>query len=162
MNEAAKAELDSLPDLSVRQRETFLFIAKTVQQTQRSPTVREICDATGLKTTNCSLHVKPLIRKGYLVKVRGRSSRNLRLTAIGQSWLEAHPTATARGFLRETREKPQMRRSWRIVSDPEILSGTPVFSGTRVPVKSLIELIEAGDPLETWMLDYPHVREEAP
>ena len=35
-----------------------------------------------------------------------------------------------------------------IVRDPEILSGIPVFKGTRVPVKNLVDYLEAGDSLE--------------
>ena len=35
-----------------------------------------------------------------------------------------------------------------IHSDPEIMGGTPVFVGTRVPVKTLFDYLAAGDPLE--------------
>ena len=35
-----------------------------------------------------------------------------------------------------------------VVSDPEILGGTPCFRGTRVPVDSLIDYLEAGDSLD--------------
>lgn len=45
-------------------------------------------------------------------------------------------------------------------SDPEILSGTPVFIGTRVPVQSLIDHLRAGDPLEVFLEDFPSVRRE--
>ena len=34
-----------------------------------------------------------------------------------------------------------------IHSDPDILGGTPVFVGTRVPIKTLLDYLEAGDPL---------------
>ena len=34
-----------------------------------------------------------------------------------------------------------------IRSDPEILGGTPVFAGTRVPVRNLLDYLEAGEPL---------------
>ena len=44
-----------------------------------------------------------------------------------------------------------------IVSNPEILGGTPVFSGTRVPVRILMEYLEAGDRLDEFLLDYPTV-----
>lgn len=44
-----------------------------------------------------------------------------------------------------------------IESDPEILGGAPVFSGTRVPVRILIEHLEAGDRLEDFLDDYPTV-----
>ena len=41
--------------------------------------------------------------------------------------------------------------------DPEIHSGTPVFAGTRVPVKTLFDHLEAGDPLEVFLDDFPSV-----
>jgi uncharacterized protein (DUF433 family) len=44
--------------------------------------------------------------------------------------------------------------------DPEILSGTPVFAGTRVPVKTLFDHLEAGDPIEVFLDDFPSVSRE--
>jgi uncharacterized protein (DUF433 family) len=44
-----------------------------------------------------------------------------------------------------------------IVSDPDLLGGTPVFAGTRVPVRVLFEHIEAGDPLDVFLRDFPTV-----
>lgn len=44
-----------------------------------------------------------------------------------------------------------------ITRDPEILGGTPVFAGTRVPIRVLIESIEAGDTLDTFLENYPSV-----
>ncbi|MEE8074749.1 MAG: DUF433 domain-containing protein [Candidatus Binatia bacterium] len=43
---------------------------------------------------------------------------------------------------------------------PDILSGTPVFAGTRVPVKTLIDYLEAGDRLEDFLQDFPTVTRE--
>ena len=40
---------------------------------------------------------------------------------------------------------------------PEIHSGTPVFRGTRVPIKTLFDHLEAGDPLEVFLDDFPSV-----
>jgi uncharacterized protein (DUF433 family) len=45
-------------------------------------------------------------------------------------------------------------------SDPEILGGTPVFVGTRVPVKSLFEHLEAGDALDVFLESLPSVSRE--
>ena len=47
-----------------------------------------------------------------------------------------------------------------IAVDPEIHSGTPVFAGTRVPVKVLFDQIEAGDSLEVFLDDFPSVSRE--
>ena len=41
--------------------------------------------------------------------------------------------------------------------NPDILGGTPVFSGTRVPVRILMEHLEAGDRLDDFLEDYPTV-----
>jgi uncharacterized protein (DUF433 family) len=42
-------------------------------------------------------------------------------------------------------------------SDPDILGGTPVFIGTRVPVRTLLEYLEAGDSLDEFLEDFPSV-----
>ena len=47
-----------------------------------------------------------------------------------------------------------------ITIDPNIHSGTPVFSGTRVPVKTLFDHLEAGDSLEVFLNDFPSVSRE--
>ena len=44
--------------------------------------------------------------------------------------------------------------------DPDIPGGTPVFSGTRVPVRILMEHLEAGDRLDDFLDDYPTVTGE--
>ena len=51
-----------------------------------------------------------------------------------------------------------MKRSHIIVIDPEILGGTPVFAGTRVPVKTLIDYLRAGHSLERFLEGFPTVR----
>lgn len=45
-------------------------------------------------------------------------------------------------------------------SDPDILGGTPVFVGTRVPVRTLLDYLEAGDPLDDFLEDFPSVTRE--
>lgn len=47
-----------------------------------------------------------------------------------------------------------------IVVDPEILGGIPVFAGTRVPVKSLFDYLEAGDSLSDFFEAFPDVSRE--
>ncbi|HEX7153076.1 MAG TPA: DUF433 domain-containing protein [Thermoanaerobaculia bacterium] len=42
-------------------------------------------------------------------------------------------------------------------ADPEIMGGTPVFVGTRVPVQSLLDYLEAGDSLEVFLEAFPTV-----
>ena len=45
-------------------------------------------------------------------------------------------------------------------SDPNIVSGTPVFVGTRVPVDTLIDHLAAGDSLDVFLDDFPSVTRE--
>ncbi len=45
-------------------------------------------------------------------------------------------------------------------SDPDILGGTPVFVGTRVPIKTLLDYLAAGDPLDEFLDHFPSVRRE--
>ncbi len=47
-----------------------------------------------------------------------------------------------------------------IVQDPEILGGEPVFKGTRVPVKSLFDHLEAGDSIQDFLDGFPSVKRE--
>lgn len=43
---------------------------------------------------------------------------------------------------------------------PEILSGTPVFVGTRVPVQALLDYLEEGDTLDAFLDSFPSVTRE--
>lgn len=45
-------------------------------------------------------------------------------------------------------------------SDPEILGGTPVFVGTRVPVQSLFDYLEGGETLDEFLRQFPSVKRE--
>jgi len=53
-----------------------------------------------------------------------------------------------------------MKQSSIVHSDPNILGGTPVFVGTRVPVQALIDYLEGGHTLEEFLSDFPTVRRE--
>jgi len=53
-----------------------------------------------------------------------------------------------------------MRRDQILTRDRDILGGTPVFTGTRVPVDTLIVHLKAGDSLETFLADFPSVSRE--
>ncbi len=48
-----------------------------------------------------------------------------------------------------------------IVKDPEILGGTPVFRGTRVPFQALLDYLEGGQTLGEFLDDFPTVTREA-
>ena len=55
---------------------------------------------------------------------------------------------------------PAPRRELVVHRDPEILGGTPVFVGTRVPARILFEYLEAGDSLEVFLEQFPSVTRE--
>ncbi len=68
------------------------------------------------------------------------------------------PTA---GRILDTQATPFMPNASSVVhSDPDILGGTPVFVGTRVPVKSLYDYLEAGDSLDEFLESFPSVSRE--
>ncbi|MGB9104151.1 MAG: DUF433 domain-containing protein [Terriglobales bacterium] len=47
-----------------------------------------------------------------------------------------------------------------VTISPEILGGTPVFAGTRVPVQNLLDCLKAGDSIEEFLDAFPSVRRE--
>jgi uncharacterized protein (DUF433 family) len=47
-----------------------------------------------------------------------------------------------------------------VTSSPDVMSGTPVFAGTRVPVQSLIEYLEAGESIDDFLTGFPTVSRE--
>lgn len=51
-------------------------------------------------------------------------------------------------------------RSKVITSDPGVLGGAPVFAGTRVPARTLIDYLEAGQSLAEFLADFPTVTRE--
>ena len=53
-----------------------------------------------------------------------------------------------------------MATSGIIIRDREILSGTPVFRGTRVPFQALLDYLEGGHPLDDFLDDFPTVSRE--
>ncbi len=47
-----------------------------------------------------------------------------------------------------------------ISSDPEVMGGTPVFTGTRVPLQNLIDSLEGGESIEDFLEGFPSVKRE--
>lgn len=47
-----------------------------------------------------------------------------------------------------------------ITISPDIQSGTPVFAGTRVPIKNLFDYLKGGDTIEEFLEDFPSVKKE--
>ena len=44
--------------------------------------------------------------------------------------------------------------------DPDIMHGTPVFSGTRVPIKNLFDYLEGGEGIDAFLEDFPSVERD--
>ena len=47
-----------------------------------------------------------------------------------------------------------------VTTSPDILSGTPVFAGTRVPVQALIDYLEGGETIDDFLAGFPTVTRE--
>lgn len=47
-----------------------------------------------------------------------------------------------------------------ISTDPEVMGGTPCFAGTRVPVQTLLDYLEAGDSIDDFLEGFPTVKRE--
>jgi uncharacterized protein (DUF433 family) len=50
-----------------------------------------------------------------------------------------------------------MKTSAIVIVDPELMSGTPCFAGTRVPVRNLLDYLEGGDTLDEFLVQFPTV-----
>jgi uncharacterized protein (DUF433 family) len=48
-----------------------------------------------------------------------------------------------------------------VVRDPEILSGEPVFRGTRVPFQALLDYLEGGETIDEFLIDFPGVSRDS-
>jgi uncharacterized protein (DUF433 family) len=48
-----------------------------------------------------------------------------------------------------------------VIKDPDILGGTPIFRGTRVPFSTLLDYLEGGDTLDEFLDDFPTVSRDA-
>ena len=47
-----------------------------------------------------------------------------------------------------------------ISCDPEVMGGTPVFSGTRVPIQTLLDYLEAGESIDQFLQGFPSVKRD--
>ena len=65
----------------------------------------------------------------------------------------------ARGVI-ELRKLDHMRDDQIVTQDKDVLGGTPAFTGTRVPVDTLMAHLKAGDPLDVFLADFPSVSRE--
>jgi uncharacterized protein (DUF433 family) len=53
-----------------------------------------------------------------------------------------------------------MRTTTLICRDPDVMGGTPVFYGTRVPVQTLLDYLEAGESIDEFLAGFPSVSRE--
>ena len=70
----------------------------------------------------------------------------------------AHARNGARQFdSLNTRDYDDIMKAALVISDPDILGGTPVFAGTRVPVQALVDHLEAGETIDDFLEGFPTV-----
>jgi uncharacterized protein (DUF433 family) len=50
-----------------------------------------------------------------------------------------------------------MRKTTVVCRDPDVMGGTPVFRGTRVPVQTLLDYLEAGESIDEFLAGFPSV-----
>jgi len=66
-----------------------------------------------------------------------------------------------RAYIEGAMQEESVKRSAPVLhSDPEILGGTPVFVGTRVPVQSLFDYLRGGETLDEFLHQFPSVQRE--
>ncbi len=88
-----------------------------------------------------------------------------RLTALARASLPLSAAPDAQREKPRLREEPFTDRlsfmsNILITTSPEIMGGTPVFAGTRVPVQTLFEYLEAGDTIDDFLDGFPTVTRE--
>ena len=102
------------------------------------------------------------------VRIRGSTRVSMRASEAGtaSAWRGACPAdawpRAVRGAINWLRLSDQnMNRNEPVIhSDPEIMGGTPVFIGTRVPLETLLDYLESGQPLSEFLEDFPTVSRE--
>ena len=72
---------------------------------------------------------------------------------------EAHPTVEVRTKVRSSRQN-QKKASGMVQTDPEIMGGTPVFRGTRIPVYTVADMMEQGTAIVEILEGYPSLTRE--
>jgi len=93
-----------------------------------------------------------------------RQLRGVEVSAMEREWIvrQEFLTVDLAPFLRDVRQRLEKLSAARamVVEDPEILSGTPVIRGTRVPVYYVAASVGAGEPMERILEDYPSLTAE--
>jgi uncharacterized protein (DUF433 family) len=69
-------------------------------------------------------------------------------------------TCTFLGIVRETLRYSELMRSRVVTSSPDVMGGTPVFAGTRVPIENLLDYLEGGESIEDFLEGFPSVTRE--
>ena len=103
----------------------------------------------------------PIKRAARRPRCRGNPSANDALISWRILTSEFRVLAKGQGEITDTRDRQARAETTMtdklIDRNPDILGGTPVFTGTRVPVRILMEHLEAGDRLDEFLDDYPTV-----
>ena len=119
---------------------------------------------TSVKTEEWPDYLPTLIEDGPKFKGTGVSIENL-FSFLNNGWnlyafLRCFPSVSAEQALTAIEEKVSQDITKVIHSDRGRMSGTPVFKGTRLPVKSLFDHIAAGYSLDAWLSQFPTASKE--
>ncbi len=79
-------------DLTPRQEQVLRFIGWSIAERGYPPTMREICDGVGIRSTNgVNDHLCRLVAKGMVKRREALVSRGIVLTPLGRAFLDTHP-----------------------------------------------------------------------
>lgn len=87
-----------------------------------------------------------------------RLAHRIRERTSGEQHLSDDKVSAVTNPVKIEQALPNLERI--VISDEEIMSGTPVFANTRVPIQSLIDHLQAGDSLEDFLKGFPSVTRE--
>jgi uncharacterized protein (DUF433 family) len=87
-----------------------------------------------------------------------RLAHRIRERMSGEQHLSDDKVSSVANPVKIEQALPNLERI--VISDEEIMSGTPVFANTRVPIQSLIDHLQAGDSLEDFLTGFPSVTRE--
>ena len=136
----------------------------TTEKTVTAVSVSKAPGETSFKTEEWPDYLPPVIEDGPKFEGTDVCVENL-FTFLDNGWnlyafLKCFPSVSAEQALATIDEKVNENIAEVIHSDRRIMSGAPVFKGTRLPVKSLFDHMAAGYSLDAWLGQFPTASKE--
>ena len=153
----------------------LLMIDLMVEHDGRFPWIRFVSNPVETLTPFSDSRVKGTVDIIRLLAPSTRCSIELAVDFVAPGTTPVRPAAGFETYLEwqnrvlhlhahhqpgENLELPMKNDAPVVHRDPEIMGGTPVFVGTRVPFQTLLDYLEAGDPLTDFLEDFPTVTRE--